>query len=124
MNWPAFGGTCHPREIAARVAHFHEDFDVQADCSEAELERAARTSVALDRLVTSIRLGSLAYFYLGTGNADNEDAISSIILGSSLLTARGIPVAGEMEIKERAGDENHGQLRRGRIVHRVLRDGF
>jgi L-arabinose isomerase len=44
-------------------------------------------------------LGSLAYFYSGTGNADNEDAISSIILGNSLLTARGIPVAGEYEVK-------------------------
>ena len=31
--------------------------------------------------------------------SSNEDAISSIILGTSLLTARGIPVAGEMEIK-------------------------
>jgi L-arabinose isomerase len=86
-------------EIAARVAHFYDAFDVQADCSEAELERAARTSVALDRLVDRYRLGSLAYYYLGTGNADNEDAISSIILGNSLLTARGIPTAGEMEIK-------------------------
>ena len=86
-------------EIAARVAHFYDAFDVQADCSKAELERAARTSVALDRLVDRYRLGSLAYYYLGTGNADNEDAISSIILGSSLLTARGIPAAGEMEIK-------------------------
>ena len=44
-------------------------------------------------------LGSLAYFYSGTGNAENEDAISSIILGNSLLTARGIPVAGEYEVK-------------------------
>ena len=86
-------------EIAERVAHFYDAFDVQADCSEAELERAARTSVALDRLVDRYRLGSLAYYYLGTGNADNEDAISSIILGNSLLTARGIPAAGEMEIK-------------------------
>jgi L-arabinose isomerase len=86
-------------EIAGRVAHFYEAFDVQADCSEAELERAARTSVALDRLVDRYRLGSLAYFYLGTGNADNEEAISSIILGNSLLTARGVPAAGEMEIK-------------------------
>jgi L-arabinose isomerase len=33
------------------------------------------------------------------GSADNEDAISSIILGTSLLTARGVPVAGEYEIK-------------------------
>ena len=65
----------------------------------AELERAARTSVALDRLVEDHELGSLAYYYMGTGNPDNEDAISSIILGNSLLTARGIPVAGEYEIK-------------------------
>ena len=57
------------------------------------------TSVALDQLVEKHHLGSLAYYYMGTGNPANEDAISSIILGNSLLTARGIPVAGEMEIK-------------------------
>ena len=63
------------------------------------MDRAARTSVALDRMVEIHKLGSLAYYYQGTGNAENEDAISSIILGTSLLTARGIPVAGEYEIK-------------------------
>jgi len=56
-------------------------------------------SIALDRLVREHALGSLAYYYMGTGNAENEDAISSIILGNSLLTARGIPVAGEYEVK-------------------------
>lgn len=85
--------------IKARVADFRKVFDVQPDCAQAELERAARTSVALDRLVKDHNLGSLAYYYMGTGNAENEDAISSIILGNSLLTARGIPVAGEYEIK-------------------------
>jgi L-arabinose isomerase len=88
-----------PAEIARRVAEFHEAFDVQPDCPPAELDRAARTSVALDRLVAEHDLGSLAYYYMGTGNAENEDAISSIILGNSLLTARGIPVAGEYEVK-------------------------
>lgn len=85
--------------IRGRVAHFRKTFDVQPDCSTGELERAARTSVALDRLVRDHELGSLAYYYMGTGNAENEDAISSIILGNSLLTARGIPVAGEYEVK-------------------------
>ncbi len=86
-------------QIADRVAHFAETFDVQADCSQAELERAARTSVALDQLVAEHALGSMAYYHMGTGSAENEDAISSIILGNSLLTARGIPVAGEYEVK-------------------------
>ena len=86
-------------QVADRVALFRDQFDVQDDCSQEELERAARTSVALDRLVAEHDLGSMAYYYMGTGNADNEDAISSIILGNSLLTARGIPVAGEYEVK-------------------------
>lgn len=87
------------KEIQAKVAEFHNKFDVQADCSQQELERAARTSVALDKMAAAHKLGSLAYYYQGTGNAENEDAISSIILGTSLLTERGIPVAGEYEIK-------------------------
>src|SRR3984893_16921742 len=86
-------------EIEKRVADFRESFDVQPDCPAEELDCAARTSVALDRLVEIHKLGSLAYYYRGTGNAENEDAISSIILGTSLLTARGVPVAGEYEIK-------------------------
>jgi len=86
-------------EIADRVTLFHESFDVQADCAEEELWRAARTSVAMDRLAAKHNLGSLAYYYMGTGNPANEDAISSIILANSLLTANGIPVAGELEIK-------------------------
>ncbi|HTI99151.1 MAG TPA: hypothetical protein VL527_09730 [Dongiaceae bacterium] len=86
-------------QIKNRVAHFRKVFDVQRDCAESELARAAKTSVALDRLVLEHELGSLAYYYMGTGNAENEDAISSIILGNSLLTARGIPVAGEYEVK-------------------------
>ena len=87
------------KQIKERVAKFKKVFDVQPDCSQKELERAAKTSVALDRLVKEHDLGSLAYFYSGTGNAENEDAISSIILGNSLLTVRGIPVAGEYEVK-------------------------
>jgi L-arabinose isomerase len=87
------------KQIKARVADFKRVFDVQSDCAPAELDRAARTSVALDRLVKEHDLGSLAYYYMGTGNAENEDAISSIILGNSLLTARGVPVAGEYEVK-------------------------
>ncbi len=85
--------------IAARVGEFHTRFEIGPDCAPFELERAARTSVALDRLVEKHGLGSLAYYYMGAPGGENEEAISSIILGTSLLTARGIPVAGEYEVK-------------------------
>lgn len=88
-----------PAAVVDRVKEFHAAFDVQADCGADDLAEAARTSVALDRLVAEHRLGSLAYFYNGTGVAENEATIASIILGCSLLTARGVPVAGEYEVK-------------------------
>ena len=86
-------------EVNTRVQDFRDMFDVQPDCQSSELERAARTAVALDRLVEIHKLGSLAYYYKGMENSENEETISSIILGTSLLAARGILVAGECEIK-------------------------
>jgi L-arabinose isomerase len=86
-------------DVTQRTAEFHEYFDIQPDCSSEELRRAALTSVALDRFAANHKLTSLAYYYKGTGIPANEDTMSSIILGTSLLTARHIPVAGEYEIK-------------------------
>ncbi len=82
-----------------RVLLFRDQFDVQSDCPNEELLRAARTSLALDALVESHSLGSMAYYHMGAGCAEHEDLMSSVILGNSLLTSRGIPVAGEYEIK-------------------------
>ncbi|MDB5211030.1 MAG: putative L-arabinose isomerase protein [Sediminibacterium sp.] len=91
--------TVTDKERSDRVADFYEVFDIQPGCLPEDLDRSSTTSVALDKLVEQYGLGSMAYYYKGTGNADNEEAISSIILGNSLLTARGVPVAGEYEIK-------------------------
>jgi L-arabinose isomerase len=82
-----------------RVEEFFECFDIQPDCPDEELRRAARTSVALDTFVARHKLDAMAYYYMGSGNPANEDTMSSIILGTSLLTARHIPVAGEYEVK-------------------------
>lgn len=86
-------------EAAGRVADFGAAFEVQPGCDPAELQRAARTSVALDRLAARHRLGSLAYYAESVPGHENEDVMSSVILGCSLLTGRGIPAAGEFEIK-------------------------
>lgn len=85
--------------VERRVAEFHDAFDVQPDCPADELRRAARTSAALDQFVSIHQLDGVAYYHKGSGIASNEDTMSSIILGSSLLTARHIPVAGEYEVK-------------------------
>jgi L-arabinose isomerase len=86
-------------EIILRAREFQAHFEIELACALSEIERAARTSVALDRLVAEKALTALAYFYNGTGVPANEDTMSSIILGTSLLTARGVPVAGEYEVK-------------------------
>jgi len=85
--------------IDEKLSAFRDFFEIGEDCSVEELARAARTAVALDGFVEKNNLELLAYFQKGSGVAENEDTMSSIILGASMLTGRGIPVAGEYEIK-------------------------
>lgn len=87
------------KDVNEKIKEFYSTFDVQDDCPEEEISRAASTAVALDKLVEKYDLGSFAYYHKGTGNPMNADVMSSIILGTSLLTANHIPVAGEYEIK-------------------------
>jgi len=91
--------TVENEEIKQKITEFENEFEIMDDCSEHEIRRAAKTSVALDKIVNKYNLGSMAYYYKGTGNIQNANAMSSIILGNSLLTIKGIPVAGEYEIK-------------------------
>jgi L-arabinose isomerase len=85
--------------VDRKVIAFADAFDIQPDCAAFELERAARTAVALDNLVERHSLGALAYFYNGNGCEMNQDTITSIILGASMLTSRGVSAAGEYEVK-------------------------
>jgi L-arabinose isomerase len=84
-------------EAQAKIAEFHKKFAVDAACEPAEIERAARTSVALDKLIEKHQLGSMAYYYEGVG--EYENIVTSVIAGNTLLTGRHVPVAGECEIK-------------------------
>ena len=87
------------REVSAKREEFAKEFKVSEECEEAELDRAARTSVALDKLVAAHGLGSLSYYYEGVSGNEHENIITSVIAGNSLLTAHHVPVAGENEIK-------------------------
>lgn len=86
-------------ELKAKRQEFRTMFEVDPNCEEYELDRAARTSVALDKLVETHRLGSMAYYYEGWQGNDYEHIVTSVIAGNTLLTGRGIPVAGECEVK-------------------------
>jgi L-arabinose isomerase len=60
---------------------------------------SARVAVGLDKLVDDYELDGLAYYHRGLGDNISERVAAGVIVGSSLLTARGIPVAGEADIK-------------------------
>ena len=86
-------------ELKRKLDEFYDKFNVEASCSSEELVRAARTSVALDKLVNVHQLGAMAYYYEGFCGNDYENIVTSVIAGNTLLTGYGIPVAGECEVK-------------------------
>ncbi|HEX8464871.1 MAG TPA: L-fucose/L-arabinose isomerase family protein [Abditibacterium sp.] len=86
-------------QIEAKLAEFESKFEVSAECSAEELQRAAQTSSALDALIANHDLGSLAYYYEGIGDNEYQNIATSVIAGNTLLTGRNVPVAGECEIK-------------------------
>ena len=84
-------------EVAQKIQEFHTKFQVSSECEATELARAAKTSVALDKLIQRHQLGSMAYYYEGSG--EYENMVTSVIAGNTLLTGRNIPIAGECEVK-------------------------
>ncbi len=86
-------------EVTRKEEEIISEFRVLPECPADEITRAARTACALDRLVKEKRLDVLAYYYEGSPGSEEEDVITSVIAGSSLLTARHVPVAGECEVK-------------------------
>jgi L-arabinose isomerase len=86
-------------ETDARVQLARDVFDLDPSVEEGPLRWGAQVSVALDRLVEDFDLDSMAYYHRGLDGEMHERVAAGLILGASLLTARGIPVVGEYELR-------------------------
>lgn len=87
------------KQVDDKITEFENTFAISEECEVHEVIRAAKTSVALDRLVEKHKLGSMAYYYEGQDGNEYEDIVTSVIAGNTLLTGKNVPVAGECEVK-------------------------
>ena len=72
---------------------------IAAEITPETFEWSARVAVGLDRLVDDFELDGLTYYYRGVGGNIAERVGAGLIVGNSLLTARGVPAAGEGDLK-------------------------
>lgn len=85
--------------VDERMALTRELFTVDDTVAEDDFRWAARVSLGLDKLAEDFELDSLAYYHRGLEGEQHERLGAGMILGASLLTARGIPAAGEYELR-------------------------
>ena len=86
-----------------------------------QLDWSARVAVGLDRLVADFELDALTYYYRGADGNEAERLGAGVIVGNSLLTARGIPTAGEGDLKTNLAQLILDRLGAGGSLHGVLR---
>jgi L-arabinose isomerase len=87
-------------EIRAMFAFADPSDDpIAGPIEDAQLDWSARVAAGLDRLVADFGLDALTYYYRGAAGNEAERIGAGLIVGNSLLTARGIPTAGEADLK-------------------------
>jgi L-arabinose isomerase len=86
-------------EVDERMALARAVFQLDDTVVEEDFRWAATVSVGLDRLAADFGLDSLAYYHRGLEGEQHERLGAGMILGASLLTARGIPACGEYELR-------------------------
>lgn len=87
------------QDMSAQLDAARDVFDVDGSVVDEDLIWAARVSVGLDRLAGDFDLDSLAYYHRGLDGEAHERLGAGMILGASLLTARGVPACGEYELR-------------------------
>jgi L-arabinose isomerase len=86
-------------ETSERMELARQVFTLDESVVDEDFAWGARVSVGLDRLVEDFGLDSLAYYHRGLDGEQHERLGAGMILGASLLTARGIPASGEYELR-------------------------
>jgi L-arabinose isomerase len=86
-------------EIEGKLQEARAVFDLADGVEGEDLVWAARVAAGLDRLVADFALTGLTYYYRGLDGNEYERLGAGLILGNSLLTARGIPASGEGDLK-------------------------
>jgi len=86
-------------QVRERMSLARAIFELDDSVNNNDFAWAAKVSVGLDRLVDDFDLDSAAYYHRGLESEVHERLGAGMILGSSLLTARGIPFVGEYELR-------------------------
>lgn len=86
-------------QITDRINLARELFQLDESVNHEDFAWGAKVSVGLDRLVDDFDLDSVAYYHRGLAGEQHERLGAGMILGSSILTARGVPMAGEYELR-------------------------
>lgn len=97
-------------EINEKIAQIRDTFEIcdpsidplTDHVNEEDLEYSAIQAVALEKLVKNNKLTALAYFYKSEANNPYEQLAANLIIGNTLLTSSGIPLAGEADLKTAA----------------------
>jgi len=96
------------RDIAIKREEVESLFRISGDSAadpiarkptEEQLRWACSVAAAQEKLVRAFDLDALAYYYHGAPGDADEKLQAGLIVGHSLLTARGIPCAGEGDLK-------------------------
>jgi len=88
-----------PDEVDAMLEQARTVFDLDETVDDDDFRWGATVAAGLERMVTEFQLDSLAYYHRGLAGELHERLGAGMILGSSLLTARGIPAVGEYELR-------------------------
>jgi L-arabinose isomerase len=84
-------------DVTRVLAETRELFELDPSVDDDRLCWGAKVAAGMDRLVSERRLDALTYYYRGHGAFEALGA--GLILGGSRLTARGVPCAGEGDLK-------------------------